>query len=85
MDVSGPTFNAVLNFVALHAEETVLGFLNNMQRDRANLTKYASILLHEVLPRIGCTADVLNSVTENLILTGYLVSVPWELTLSSSI
>ena len=32
MDVGGPTFNAVLNFVALHPEETLLGFLNNMQR-----------------------------------------------------
>jgi hypothetical protein len=44
MDLGGPTFNAVLNFVALHPEEIVLGFLDNMQRDRANLTKYASVL-----------------------------------------
>jgi hypothetical protein len=67
MDVGCPTFNTVLNLVALHPEETVLDFLNNMQRDQANLTKYASVLWPEVLPRIGCTADVLSSVTESLI------------------
>jgi hypothetical protein len=41
--------------------------MNNMKRVQANLAKYTSVLWYEVLPRIGCTADVLNSVTKSLI------------------
>lgn len=67
MDVAGPTFNTVLNLVALHPEETVLGFLNRIQHDQANLTKYASVPWHEVFPRIDCTPDIMSKAVDSLI------------------
>ncbi|KAJ6077574.1 uncharacterized protein N7446_000510 [Penicillium canescens] len=59
MYVGGPIFNYVSWPCILK--------MNNIKRVQANLAEYASVLWYEVLPRIGCTADFLNSVTENLI------------------
>lgn len=52
-DVAGPTIELVTNLVVFKREESVLEFLERMQDDQNNLTKYAAAPLGEVMSSLG--------------------------------
>lgn len=52
-DVSGPTIQLVVNLVGPKADDTVLSFLERMQENQSNLTKYAAAPLRQVMSSLG--------------------------------
>jgi hypothetical protein len=52
-DVAGPTIESVLNLIEIIPEEKVLDFLQRMQNDQTNLTKYASAPAREIMSALG--------------------------------
>lgn len=61
-DVSGPTIQSVTNFVEYRPDETVLSFLERMQEDQLNLTKYASAPVREIMSSLGEAGDLIPKV-----------------------
>ncbi|KAI1855610.1 hypothetical protein JX266_000475 [Neoarthrinium moseri] len=58
-DVSGPTIQAVINFVKFDPEETVISLLERVQEDQNNLTKYASAPLQEIISSLGDVGKII--------------------------
>jgi hypothetical protein len=52
-DVAGPTIESVINLIPINPSETILDFLQKMQEDQLNLTKYASTPWREIMASLG--------------------------------
>jgi len=55
-DVAGPTIQTVTNLVEIKPEESTVAFLERVQEDQNNLTKYASAPLHDIITNLGAHA-----------------------------
>jgi hypothetical protein len=52
-EVAGPTIQSVINLVEVKPDEQVADFLQRMQDDQVNLTKYASAPLRDLISALG--------------------------------
>ncbi|ETS75223.1 hypothetical protein PFICI_13707 [Pestalotiopsis fici W106-1] len=58
-DVSGPTMQAVMNVVEYRPDETVLQFLERMQKDQLDLTAHAPAPLRQIMSALGDDGNML--------------------------
>jgi hypothetical protein len=63
-EVAGPTIQSVINLVEIKPGESVIAFLQRMQEDQTNLTKYASVPWRELMSALGEAGHMLPNVTQ---------------------
>lgn len=56
-DVAGPTFEVVINLIEVRKEETVIDFLDRLQKDQDQLTRYSHAPWHGIMDALGTTPD----------------------------
>jgi hypothetical protein len=62
-DVAGPTIESVINLIPIKPTETIVSFLQRMQEDQLNLTKYASAPWREIMKSLGTAGKFVPEVT----------------------
>lgn len=66
-EVAGPTIQSVINLVDYKPDETVADFLQRMQDDQTNLTKYASAPWRELISALGDAGHMIPDTTQTQI------------------
>jgi hypothetical protein len=66
-EVAGPCFESVINLIEIRPDETSAAFLQRMQEDQTNLTKYASAPWREIMSALGDAGHFLPDVTQSQI------------------